>query len=201
MDFNDIPQFPQAHYKVNVGWNYLESWLEEFSQYGELDLDPDYQRVHVWTPEQQTAYVEFILQGGESGRLLYWNHASWMRFKPGDKMELVDGKQRLEAVRAFLRDEVAAFGRVRSEFKGSIRLTGPDFEMKVAKLPTRAEVLRWYLAINAGGTPHTPEEIERVRGLLAEEEAKPAKPDPKCPICKCDGYHKMDCPERVRVTL
>jgi hypothetical protein len=43
------------------------------------------------------------------------------------------------------------------------------FQMKVCCLPTRAEVLRWYLAINAGGTPHTPEELARVRELLAAE--------------------------------
>jgi hypothetical protein len=32
-------------------------------------------------------------------------------------------------------------------------------------------VLRYYLAMNAGGTPHGEAEIERVRGLLAKEKA------------------------------
>jgi len=37
---------------------------------------------------------------------------------------------------------------------------------------TRAEVLTWYLQINAGGVVHSDEEIERVKELLKEEESK-----------------------------
>jgi len=36
-------------------------------------------------------------------------------------------------------------------------------------LKTRAEVLQWYIEFNAGGTPHTEAEINRVRELLKKE--------------------------------
>jgi hypothetical protein len=36
----------------------------------------------------------------------------------------------------------------------------------VNDLKTEAEVLRWYLEINAGGTPHTEEELDKVRKML-----------------------------------
>jgi hypothetical protein len=40
------------------------------------------------------------------------------------------------------------------------------FKWRIYELPTRADVLRYYLAMNAGGTPHPAAEIERVRVLL-----------------------------------
>ena len=133
-----------------------------------LNLDPDFQRAHVWTPAQQTAYIEYMLQGGEVGRNITFNHTGWGGSYRGT-FEIVDGKQRIEAVRAFMRDEVTAFGRKFSEFEGRLNHTH-NFRFRVTELQTRAEILRLYLNINAGGTPHTDEELDRVRALLAAEE-------------------------------
>ena len=38
------------------------------------------------------------------------------------------------------------------------------FTVAIYALQTRAEVLQHYIDINAGGTPHSADEIERVRG-------------------------------------
>ena len=46
--------------------------------------------------------------------------------------------------------------------------TGARFRVTVADIG-RAQTLRWYLALNRGGTPHTDAEIERVQDLLAAE--------------------------------
>jgi hypothetical protein len=39
-------------------------------------------------------------------------------------------------------------------------------KINVNSLLTKADVLRWYIQFNAGGTPHTAEEIEKVKALL-----------------------------------
>jgi hypothetical protein len=176
LQYKSIEQFPQAHYEINVDWGYLESWLEDKNREKEetgfrgLELNPDFQRMHVWTPEQQSHYVEYILRGGESGRVLYWNHPNWMGSFKG-YLTLVDGKQRMEAVRAFLRNEVEVFGgyRLKEMEPRFVGLGHADFRMRIAKLPTRKQMLQWYLMINAGGTPHTSDELDRVRALLAAE--------------------------------
>ena len=36
----------------------------------------------------------------------------------------------------------------------------------VNNLKTKKEVLQWYIDMNAGGTPHTTKEIERVKKLI-----------------------------------
>lgn len=164
--FRDIESFiTNGNYRVNVEWQHLEEMLSSWH----VDLDPDYQRGHVWTDEQRTAYVEFILRRGQSSRTILFNCPNWTRGDPG-KLELVDGKQRIEAVRSFMNDRIPAFGHLHSEYEDKLVFAGrPDFVFCVNELPTRAEVLQWYLQLNAGGVVHSESEIRKVKALLAKE--------------------------------
>ena len=168
MKFQDIPQFTRTPtYAVNNCWKYISKWLESQYEIG-LDLNPDFQRAHVWDEAQQIKYVEFRLKGGASGKDLYFNHPNWMGSFTGDFV-LVDGKQRLNAVLRFMNNEIPAFGTLYKDFEGSIRSTTADFVVHVNDLKTRAEVLRWYIDLNTGGVEHTSEEIDKVKKLLEEE--------------------------------
>jgi hypothetical protein len=159
-----------ASYQVNVSWNFLEKMLDSYTEGYGLELDPDFQRGHVWTDEQRSAYCEWILQGGRSGKDIYFNCPNWHGHGGEGNMVLVDGLQRLTAVRMFLKDEVSIFGgSVRSDFEDNPSMLIADFIFHVNDLPTRAEVLQWYIDLNSGGTVHKPYEIAKVRELLAIE--------------------------------
>ncbi len=176
MGFDDIPQFPHSQYEIDVSWCDLERHIANWERSYALNLDPDFQRGHVWTKAQQTAYVEYQLQGGEIGKSIIFNHPSWNRAALRESaLQIVDGKQRLEAVRAFLRGDVTAFGRSIKQFNGQLHVFGPGFRWKVVALHTREQLLRLYLNINAGGTPHTPSELQRVRWMLDDEISKAAR--------------------------
>lgn len=163
--------FPRVAWQVDVAFDYLESTLEDLIG-RQLDLEPDFQRAHVWTEAQQAAFVEYILSGGPSARDLYFACEGWSGLGRENPCVIVDGKQRLEAVRRFLRDELLVRGALRSEWTGRMRMTtGARFRVTVADI-NRAQTLRWYLALNRGGTPHTDAEIERVQDLLAAEERR-----------------------------
>lgn len=170
--FQDIPQFPTAHYQIDVDWGMLELTIKRFVEKDGLILEPDFQRAHVWTKKQQIAFVEYQLQGGEVGKNLTFNCPGWMhtitKVRP---YEIVDGKQRLEAVRAFLRGDVPVFGHKFSEYSGHLRIFH-SFKWRICTLETREEVLQLYLNINAGGTPHTQQELAKVRKMLAAERVK-----------------------------
>lgn len=177
--FRDIPQFTQhTGYAVDVSWSSIERQLQSMDDpKGVLDLDPDFQRAHVWDEIKRIRYVEYVLRGGHTSNNLYFNCASWNAggsargVKWEDKVELVDGKQRLEAVRAFMRDEIRAFGSLRSEYSDSPDLIRSRFRFNINDLKTRAQVLQWYLDLNDGGVVHTSDELEKVRVLLAAEKA------------------------------
>ena len=166
--FRDIPKFPRAHFEVTVGWTYLETQLDELDSDGQLDLNPDFQREHVWTEEQQMDYVEYILMGGEVGRNIIFNCAGWPRTIT-EPITLVDGKQRIEAVRAFMRNDLRAFNVRYRDYEDRIDTMITRFSFRICGLKSREDILNLYLSINAGGTPHTQMELNRVRLLLSGE--------------------------------
>lgn len=154
---------------MNVSWGYLREWIKSQETYCPVELDPDFQRGHVWTMDKRSAYVEYVLRGGQSSRDLWWNCAGW-NGDTKDPIQLVDGKQRLTSVLMFLEGKVLVFGGNKfSDYTDRLRMTGTDFIVHVNNLKTRAEVLKWYLELNSGGVVHTEEELERVRVLLEEE--------------------------------
>jgi hypothetical protein len=175
MKFSDIPPLiGSGSWECNYRLGGVERVLTEWEQESGLNLCPDFQRGHVWREAQQTAFMEYCLRGGQSGLIIYFNKPSWhLSVEAGayDDFVCVDGLQRLTAIRRFLRGEIPAFGHRYPDFEDSIikapNVTGVRFNVNA--LQTRAEVLNWYLQMNDGGTPHTAEEISRVKALLEAE--------------------------------
>ena len=172
LKISEIPEFTDpGSYQINQPLLDVPRWVKEHVEKMGLQLNPDFQRGHVWTPEQETAYMEFILRGGNTGRDLYFNHPNWMGSFKGDFV-CVDGLQRLTTVIKFMDNEVPVFGGyVASQIEGLNRtICKYLFCIHINNLKTRKEVIKWYLEMNTGGTPHSQEELSRVRKLLSEEE-------------------------------
>jgi hypothetical protein len=171
--FQDIPQFTRnAPYAVDVGWDYLPLYYAGAILEEQLNVSPDFQRGYVWTPEQKVRYVEFILRGGQTGKDLYTNCPGWKYGQVGESYPngwyvLVDGKQRLDAVLGFLNNEFPIFGgNYRRDYSDRTDIVRCNFRWHVNDLETRDEMLSWYIDLNSGGTVHSPDEINRVRGLI-----------------------------------
>jgi len=172
MDFSEIPLFPHSGYEIDVSFSYVEEWVQMQLKEG-LDLSPDFQRGHAWTTEQRSRFVEYILRGGEGGKVLSFNHPGWSGRNGGMRegpYQILDGLQRLTSVRMFMNNELQAFGRTLSEYTGRTHLRfHAGLKWRIFELQSRAEVLQYYLDMNAGGTPHAETEIKRVRALLTKE--------------------------------
>lgn len=165
MKFREIPRFIRCSgYQINVSLKVLDRTIQEYIDDHGLELNPDFQRGHVWTEEQQIGYVEFLLKGGKSDIEVFFNHPRWSSGLSGDFV-CVDGLQRITACLRFVRNEIQAFGQYYKEFGDE-----PDIltclVININELQTRREVIQWYLEKNTGGTVHTPEELDRVRQLL-----------------------------------
>jgi len=172
LKYEDIKRFtPMGNYRIDVPLDYLLRSLERYRVEYQLDMDPDFQRAHVWDEEKQIRFVEFILRNGHSSREIYFNCPNWMggRGQLGP-MVLVDGKQRLEALRRFLEGEIGIFGgyKIDQVDKRCYRLS-QTIKFNINDLPTRKDVLQWYLDLNDGGVVHTTKEIQKVKDLLAAE--------------------------------
>lgn len=176
MKFKDIPQLTRdGSYQANIPMRYILDKIKEWEEddYYQLQLNPKFQRGHVWTEEQQIAYVEFLLRGGKSAKVIYFNKPSWNICSSFgydyDDFVCVDGLQRLTAIMRFLNNEIKVFDTYYKDFEDKLPM-GIDLIFNVNNLQTEKEVLQWYVDMNAGGTPHANEEIERVKKMIEELE-------------------------------
>lgn len=171
-----IQPLSTAEYEVDVHWHHIEKSLADYGRdYGMLDLAPDFQRGHVWTADQQRHFVENVLRGVVStdGMVIKfncpnWHHGKFVSNLP-DGLQIMDGLQRLTAVKKFLAGEVKPFGLSLDDLNGSS--FSPNryrFRVAVHCFTQRSDLLKHYLTLNTGGTPHSQDEISRVNALLAQ---------------------------------
>lgn len=169
--FRLIPEYVrEGSWQCDFEIDRVLPWLERQNEEKDypIDLDPDFQRPYCWTEEQQIAWLEHILRGGRSGRVLYFNHPGWQG-DYGGTLVLVDGKQRIEALRRLMNNEIKIFGYYFNEYTDKPRGCSSTILINVNTLKTRKEVIDWYLQMNGGGTPHTKEELEKARKLMELE--------------------------------
>lgn len=156
-------------YRIVIYADYLCDALERYEETYDLDFDPPFQRGYVWTKEQQIAYIEYLLSGAESGREIYFNCPDFQgNHIELQKMVVVDGKQRLTALTAFINNEFEVFGlaqyhMLRHEDKSRLELY-----FNVNGLKDQQDVIKWYVSMNTGGSVHTEEDLQTAKALLDE---------------------------------
>lgn len=194
MEWSDIPRFSAwGKYTTDVDWNDFEHQIQRYISEYNLNLNPDFQRGHVWSEDKRIAYVEYVLKGGKHSRHIIFNHPGWFTNFKGE-MTLVDGKQRLESTRRFLNNELSVFNGVyRKDFtrngKPCNRISSEfSFKFYINDLATRKELLQFYLDLNTGGVVHTDEEISRVKQLLLKEQRKEGLREISSIIQEVGGY-------------
>lgn len=197
--YRDIRPLRKSTYTVNNMIANIERTLADLARDaqsggGDLELSPDFQRGHVWSREKQVAFIEAILRG-TAPLVIRFNCPGWNSGAKGlveglnpATIQCVDGLQRLTAMREFVADKFPVFGKYYAkDLKNTpFSMSRPDktWVMEVYNIPTRKELLQFYLDLNSGGVVHAPEELERVRGLLKEEGLKtsgqeaPHRPSP-----------------------
>ncbi len=151
----------------------VQKWSEDYG--GPLDMNPDFQRGHVWTEEQQKHFILNMLRGAipESGFVIQFNCPNWENFDYRGELpsgfQCIDGLQRVTAVSRFLNDELEVGGLVASDLNGSsysLARSSHRFIMQIYAFESKADLLEHYLSINTGGTPHSEAEIRRVQNML-----------------------------------
>jgi hypothetical protein len=151
VDLNAIYKPAQYTSEVCVSLKYFAETLERDS----CNLSPIYQRGSVWTKEQRENFMGHLLQGGEVAPLIV------QRVPDSGVAEMLDGKQRAEAILAWLKGDVGArlddggMVFVGDVTRGLLRI---DVRVRYINLPWE-ERKRFYVRLNSAGTPHTREQL------------------------------------------
>lgn len=173
--FSDLPKYPEASRNQGMGMKHILKYIEEEKKYVEslgyeLELNPDFQRGHVWSESQQSKYMEHVLKGGLDGKIISFNNPTYCIEEQNSNIQCIDGLQRLTAIRKFFNNEIKVFGIAWENFDKASkrRISNINFEICIYTYKTKKEILEHYLQINEGGTPHSLFEIERVRKILRD---------------------------------
>lgn len=137
-----------------------------------------YQRPFVWTKKDNQLLIESIYNGIECGRILV-RHRSWGKItaliKKGETeigfREIVDGKQRLNAVRGFLNDEFKDFqGNTYSDLSAEAQHHFGNHQLfsyaEMGESCTDEQVITQFLKLNFTGKPQSIEHINHVKSIL-----------------------------------
>ena len=175
MRLSDIKKFTKkGSYQVNVHLSHIKKTLADYEQDYGLELNPDFQRGHVWTEEQQIAWLEFYFKSDDnmSSNIIYFNSPAFQPVETENKdlnnaILCVDGLQRLTAMIKLLDNEIKIFGHYLNEFEDSSLLTKRySLIFNINNLCYRKELLNLYIDMNTGGTVHSSTEIARVKKML-----------------------------------
>jgi hypothetical protein len=166
------PLFNLESIYERIAWDGLDmhlAYLKSGLAACDLDMDPDYQRGHVWTTEQEGKFVFHIISGGSTPRLLMTTEGDYHKY------EILDGKQRLRAMLRFMDNEIPMVlpdGRevwLSDCDPVSVRRIGFGITLPFGLMKqSRKQAMALYVRLNAGGTVHSEAEIERIKALLDE---------------------------------
>jgi len=172
----------KSKYETNIHWRNIDAALAGYEQdYGLVELNPDFQRGHVWTENQQISFIENHLRGAlpSSTYVIQFNCPNWDNYNYNGELprgfQCIDGLQRMTAIKRFLSGEIKVFGTLACEdlnYSSFAIGSTTCITFAVYCFTRKRDLLEHYLAFNAGGTPHSEEEINRVRKMITQTTRK-----------------------------
>jgi hypothetical protein len=153
-------------YSVSVDIDYLQGVIDRYAKSYGFDMDPDFQRGYVWTKQQQSEYIQYLLGGGKSGRDIYLNSPDWMGSSI-NPITVVDGKQRITALLEFINGTITIFDNIKySDLRHSDK-DNLQLIFNINDLTNKSDIVKWYISMNTGGTKHTEDDINVAKTILA----------------------------------
>jgi hypothetical protein len=141
----------------------LDSLVHQTYRRGLID-SPIYQRGYVWTLEDKQRLVKSIFNRADIGKFVLMQHPY-----PENRLEVIDGKQRLNAIRDFVEGRFEYEGKTWFQLSHQDKRSFYDIMVQICQLEAerikKSDVLWLFLSVNAAGVPQTEEHIAKVRDL------------------------------------
>lgn len=146
---------------------YMGSIIHRYYKPG-IDLNPEYQRDLVWTQEQKYDLIDSIYRNVEIGKMVMIRR-HWETDK--DLYEMLDGKQRMNAIIEFYEDRFKYMGKYYSEMTPFDRNTLRNTPIAIADTEplTDEQKYRYFLKLNTTGTPVDRKHLAKVVELWENE--------------------------------
>lgn len=134
-----------------------------------VDFDPDYQRPLVWTLEDKQYLIESIFNNVDIGKFCFVRRPFAYETDGSIRKlyEIVDGKQRLNALMEFFEGRFKFKGLYFREMHVFDQNHFENYPVSVGECEniSRAQILKYFLKLNVSGKPQDPNHLEFVRKL------------------------------------
>jgi hypothetical protein len=150
------------------GLRFMSSGIDSLFDYYyrcNLDMEPDYQRGHIWTLEDKVALIDSVFNDIEIGKFVF----IFTGYNKDSNYEILDGKQRLTALIEFYEGRFKYKGKTYYELNRRDQAMFLRFHISYARTdePISNEMkYRYFLRLNTRGKEQDPKHIEYVKSLL-----------------------------------
>lgn len=163
---------------TRISWNGIEiekavlntEVLYIYKEYvkGRVNMSPEYQRDLVWTEKQKQEYLMALFKSRAEITPVFVQE----RFGEKEHYEVLDGKQRLNAIFNFIEDKIELDGIKFSELSAEDTGKFLSYDIKYTrilsydgKIPEDFK-LEYFLEINEKGTRMSEDQIDKVKNML-----------------------------------
>ena len=178
-----LPRTASKPTNFSRNWNYdnwsttdIDGMIHRIYGNG-IDSDPDYQRGYVWTLEDKQSLIHSIMQRYDIGKMVFIKR-EYSDPRP-HHYEILDGKQRLNAIQEYLEGRFEYRGVKYHELSWQDRRTFDECKVQYIEVDekslTRAGKLYLFLSVNMGGVKQSAEHMDKVQAMYEEELAKEGK--------------------------
>ena len=149
----------------------LDSLLYRYYQAG-IDLDPEYQREYVWTPDDKLALIDSVFNNRDIGKFAFVERNWKTELKEkGDGLmwEILDGKQRLRTLLDYYENRFSYKGIYYSDLCFEDIIHWREFPITYAEIPgvpDRKTVLKCFLHLNRSGRIMDADHLAKIQTML-----------------------------------
>lgn len=147
-------------------------------RYRGLIDSPEYQRGYVWTLEDKQRLVRSIFNRTDIGKFVFLEHSY-----PENRLEVLDGKQRLNAIIEFTEGRFAFNGKTWFQLSWEDKRAFNDLHVSSTGIESdrirKSDIYWLFLTLNTGGVPQTDEQVAHVQALYDKAIAEEAKEQAK----------------------
>ena len=148
----------------------VESLLNKCYFFG-VDMDPEYQRGYVWDDSDREYLIDSIFQNVDIGKFVFvhLDTREWMG--RGLSYEILDGKQRLTALKMFYENRFAYKGKYFNDLSPMDRRAFMEHNISYADVhsASKKEIYQYFLKLNRGGRQMDKEHLKYVETLCEKE--------------------------------
>lgn len=157
----------------------IEGVLTRYYHFG-VDMDPYYQRGYVWEQEDKELLIDSIFSNIRIGELVFAKRDYETCQSSGCLYEILDGKQRLDALRGYYENRYPYHGYYFNDLGARDRHVFLERTIPVADLirPDEETILRCFLMLNRAGKRMDAAHLSSVEAMLQklqEEKEKKEK--------------------------